>query len=441
MKSKLSLCAGAALGVMLAAGLAAPTQAAPRKASAAAQQAAEIRELRAQIEALTARINAQESAQAQTQATAQQAQAQAQAATTQVQTVQAAADSQIKMIPEQVKTAVAANTPKPKKSWADDTVVSGRMYYDLSHVTNKVDGVKKAPSGDGFDIKRFYVGIDHKFNDTFSGNITTDFQYSSAIGATELYIKKAYLQAKISDALVVRAGSTDLPWVPFVEDVYGYRYVENTLIDRTKFGTSADWGVHASGKLGPIFSYAVAVVNGAGYKNPSRGKGMDVEGRLSAQVDNLIFAVGGYTGKLGKEVQGSPVRHTASRFDALAAYKTKTYRVGVEYFSTKDWNNVTTAASDKADGYSVFGSYAFNDKFSAFGRYDYVKPNKDTASSKKDGSYNIGLTYSPAKIVDFSLAYKHDKVENGTLSTSNGVIGGVRQGTYDEIGIFGQFRY
>lgn len=426
MKSKLSLCAGAALGVMLAVGVAAPSQAATThhkgkkaKPAAASTQAAEIRELRAQVEALTARINAQEAAQQQTQATAQQAQAQAQAATAQVQTVQAAADSEIKTIPTQVKTAVAANTPKPKTSWADNTSVSGRMYYDVSNITNKSDGVRKAPTGTGFDIKRLYIGIDHKFNDTFSANVTTDFQYSSTLGATELYLKKAYLQAKLSDAMVIRLGANDLPWVPFVEDVYGYRYLENTLIDRTKFGTSADWGVHASGKLGGIFSYAVSAVNGNGYKNPSRGKTVDLEGRLSAQLDNVTLAVGGYTGKLGKDTQGAVTYHTASRFDALAAYKTKTYRVGVEYFSTTDWNNVATTTADKADGYSVFGSYAFNDQFSAFGRYDYVKPNKDTANNRKDGYYNFGVTYSPTKIVDFSLAYKHDKVENGTLNTSN----------------------
>lgn len=448
MKSKLSLCAGAALGVMLAVGVAAPSQAATThhkgkkaKPAAASTQAAEIRELRAQVEALTARINAQEAAQQQTQATAQQAQAQAQAATAQVQTVQAAADSEIKTIPTQVKTAVAANTPKPKTSWADNTSVSGRMYYDVSNITNKVDGVRKTPTGTGFDIKRLYIGIDHKFNDTFSANVTTDFQYSSTLGATELYLKKAYLQAKLSDAMVIRVGANDLPWVPFVEDVYGYRYLENTLIDRTKFGTSADWGVHASGKLGGIFSYAVSAVNGNGYKNPSRGKTVDLEGRLSAQLDNVTLAVGGYTGKLGKDTQGAVTYHTASRFDALAAYKTKTYRVGVEYFSTTDWNNVATTTADKADGYSVFGSYAFNDQFSAFGRYDYVKPNKDTANNRKDGYYNFGVTYSPTKIVDFSLAYKHDKVENGTLNTSNGVIGGVTSGTYDEIGLFGQVRY
>lgn len=446
MQNKLSLLTSAAVGVALAAGVAAPVQAKPARKHAAAEsaQAAELRALKAQVQALTERLNAQEAAQAQTQSQAQQAQAQAQAATAQVEQVQTQTTAQIQAIPTQVKTEIAAAAPKPRKVWSDDTVISGRMYYDLSNVSQKSNGVKTTPSGTGFDIKRFYVGVDHRFNDVFSANVTTDFQYSSAISATELYIKKAYLQARVSDALVVRLGSADLPWVPFAEDVYGYRYVENTLTDRTKFGSSADWGVHALGKFadGKV-SYAVSIVDGAGYKAPLRSKGMDIEGRLSVTpIDHLTLAVGGYSGKLGKDTQGAVnVYHTANRFNALAAYTTARYRVGVEYFSAEDWNNVTTTGSDKSKGYSLFGSFGFTDKISAFGRYDWVKPNEDTADDKKDNYYNIGLTYSPAKIVDFSLVYKHDSVENGTLSTSNGVIGGSDKGTYDEIGLFGQFRF
>lgn len=422
MKLRGALLGGAAMSVLLVTGFAAPAQA----ATSAQAQAQELQALREQIQALSDRLAAQEAA-------LQQAQA------AQVQTA-----SQVQTIPTQVQTAVAA-LPKPvaKKSWADDTVVSGRMYYDLSNITQKSDGRRVAPSGTGFDIKRFYVGVDHKFNDTFSANVTTDFQYSSAISSTELYIKKAYLQAKVSDALVIRLGSTDLPWVPFAEDIYGYRYVENTLIDRTKYGTSADWGVHASGKLadGKV-NYAIAVIDGAGYKAPLRSKGMDVEARVSVTpIDHVTLAIGGYTGKLGKETQGATTFHTANRFNALAAYTTKQYRFGVEYFSAENWNNVTTAASDSADGYSVFGSYAFNDKLGAFARYDWVKPNKDTAPAKKDNYFNVGLTYSPAKIVDLSLVYKRDQVERGMLATSNGTIGGANKGTYDEVGLFGQFRF
>ncbi len=51
------------------------------------------------------------------------------------------------------------------------------------------------------------------------------------------------------------------------------------------------------------------------------------------------------------------------------------------------------------------------------------------------------MTYSPAKIVDLSLVYKRDQVDDGTFATSNGTIGGVDKGTYDEVGLFGQFRF
>jgi hypothetical protein len=438
------LLGGAALSVLLAMGISSPTYAATakkHKAPAVSAQTAELRALREQVQALTDRLNAQEAAQQQTQAQAQQAVQQVQ----QVQQVQAQATAQIETIPTQVKTAVAA-IPKPvvKTSWADNTTVSGRMYYNISNIDQKSDGKKQAPSGTGLDIKRFYLGVDHKFNDVFSANLTTDVNYVSNDSETQIYIKKAYLQAKLSDALTVRVGSADLPWVPFVEDLYGYRYVENTLIDRTKFGTSADWGVHALGKLadGKV-SYAISVIDGAGYKAPLRSKGVDIEGRISyVPVDHLTLAIGGYTGKLGKDAEGAaPTFHTAERLDAIAAYTTDKYRAGVEYFNAKSWNNVTTAADDKSNGYSLFGSYNFTPQIAVFGRYDWLKPKADQASNNKDNYFNIGISYEPTKIVDFALLYKRDKVDNGILATSNGNIGGVREGTYDEFGLFGQFRF
>ena len=341
----------------------------------------------------------------------------------------------------------ALKAVKPSSGWWDDTKISGRMYYDLTSVTNKVNGTKTGnANGVGFDIKRFYIGVDHNFNKTFSANITTDFQYDSTIKATELYIKKAYLQAKVSDALVFRFGSTDLPWVPFAEDAYGYRYLENTLIDRTKFGTSADWGVHASGKFGEggMFQYAVAVINGAGYKAPpgagnqTHFNSVDVEGRVSAKVSDFTFALGGYTGKLGKDVgAGVPGLNTATRWDALAAYTTKTTHLGVEYFHADDW---PVTSKNTAEGYSIFGSYYFQPEWGVFGRYDDVEPTKDT-SGIKDKYYTVGVSWSPTKIVDFSLAYKHEKAENGSFGTSNGTIGGATDGVYDEVGIWSQFRW
>ena len=318
---------------------------------------------------------------------------------------------------------------------AQDTKISGRLYADFSNIDKTVDGVEASPSGTGFDIKRLYIGIDHGFNDMFSANVTTDFQYSSAISSTEVYLKKAYVQAKFSDAFVVRVGATDLPWVPYAEDLYGFRFVENTVADRTKFATSADWGLHASGKLNSNFSYAVAAINGNGYKNPSRTKGMDFEGRVSAKFDALNFAVGGYTGKLGQEVAGGVATpNTATRFNAMAAYVGDRSRFGVEYFSANDYSATLVKnpadIDDKADGVSVFGSYRLTPVYTLFGRAEEVKPSKTLSPSQKDKYYNLGVNFTAFKGIQFAAVAKHNEITSTGHKTES-----------NEIGIWTEVRY
>ena len=338
--------------------------------------------------------------------------------------------------------------PASASDWWESTKISGRMYYDITNIDAKRAGVDSTSNGVSFDIKRFYVGIDHKFNDIFSADVTTDFTYDSTVGATQVYIKKAYLEANLSPMLDIRLGSTDLPWVPFVEGINGYRYVEHVLIDRAKFGTSADWGVHLKGKFANgVIQYAISAVNGAGYKKPIRTNGVDFEGRLSAHFKGVTLAVGGYTGKLGT-AHGTSTHHTATRFDALAAYTANGVRVGFEYFKANNWYQVKSTAGDSADGYSVFASYQFSPEWGVFGRYDWVNPSNDIHPDLQETFYNFGIAYTPYKMVDFALVYKHDKATNGYWKTENGTIGGLAfvsgamgEGDYDEVGIFARLRW
>ena len=336
----------------------------------------------------------------------------------------------------------AATAAHAEDASQEKTTVGGKGYFDFTNISQESNGTKTNSSGIGIDAKRFYVGIDHKFDDIWSVNVTTDFNYVSNDSETQVYIKKAYVQAKFDDAFVLRAGSTDLPWVPFVEGLYGYRYVENVLIDHAKFGTSADWGLHASGKFGGVVSYAVSVINGAGYKNPSRSKSVDFEGRLSVEpVKGLTFAAGFYNGKLGQETETNPAENTAQRFDALVAYVNSSIRAGVEYFQAKNWKQVQSATTDKADGYSGWFSYNFNKSVAAFARYDRVKPSKDLAPNLENKYMNLGVAFKPRKNVDLAVVYKQDKVENGTFSTSNGSIGGSVDGKYSEFGVWAQVAF
>jgi len=324
----------------------------------------------------------------------------------------------------------------------NDTRLSGRMYFDFTNIDQKdSDSGKTDKSGIGLDVKRFYLGVDHKFNDVWSMNLTTDFNYSSSDGQTSLFVKKAYVQGKFDDAAVFRIGSTDMPWIPFAEQYYGFRYVENTLTDRLKYGNSADWGLHLGGELGAgkSFNYAVSVVNGNGYKNRGRSKGVDVEGRVGfVPFENMVVAVGGYRGHRGQETENVDAVNTAERGDIMVAYAGDAFRLGAEYFTAKNWNNVLTTATDKADGYSLWGSVAVADDVSLFARYDNAKLSKTLDGASKNVYYNAGVEYRLTPGFRLAGVWKHEQAEQ-TVGTP--VPPHVRNVKTNEIGVFGEVRF
>ena len=481
MKFKSSLyCGVAVMAAMALAAGAADAATAKKKHAAMPAAPSELSLLREQVAALQAKVEQLSAAQAKSAEDAAALQTNQDALATSM----VAQSEGINTMPAKIQKDVLAAVPKPKPSWADNTTVSGRMYYNLSNVEQKTSNQGKiAPTGNAFEIKRFYLGVDHKFNDTFSANLTTDARYNSVekggltgtstsnagsnsgVNDVQLYIKKAYLQAKINDYLTVRAGAADMPWIPFAEEQYGYRFVDKTVTEnRFTVANSADWGVHALGKYS-YFSYAVAIVNGAGYRNPSRSAGLDVEGRLSATVPTaygtFTGAIGGYSGHLGKEQQqvapaGSNVGNTAQRADFLLNYTNGPVRVGGEYFTAKNWanNGVTTTTltgftskgrnADKSEGTSIWGSYQVTPMVSVFGKSEFVQPDKAVvfpSASKKDRFFNVGVNFEPVKIVDLALVYKHYKTTGNNAPAALPVPAVWTSATYDEVGLYGQLRW
>ncbi len=459
--------------------------------------------LASEVETLKAQLAGEVEARHALEAKADAATTQAAAAQTDAHAARAELSSEINTLPATVKADVAAATPKP--GWWGDTKVGGIVFADVSKITQKTPGATAATStaqasngfpaanGPGVDIKRGYLIVEHKFNDIYSANITTDLIYDGTAKSTQLFLKKAYLQAAYSPAFVVRAGDVELPWVPFAEGVEGYRFVENTLIDRIKYGTTTDTSLNVSGQFpaGPFkLGYSVSALDGSGFKSPgdgnfNRARTLDLEGRVNASLGPIVAAVGGYNGQLGKDTEGASYNHTVSRIDALVAYTTPAYRVGVEYVHERNYSGVTTATPIKprGDGYSAFGSVRLTDHFDLFGRYDAVKPEQDVLpssnkanSATKDAYWNFGLDYHPISAIDIALVYKREKVTGGLFTTTNGaaapatltpylasvgatklsylttpnaapagsgIIGGLagQSGTYDEVGIFTQYKF
>src|SRR3954453_11760893 len=205
---------GAALGAITLV-ISAPADAKSRKHVAARKHVAdprdaEIKALEAKVDALTQRLDAQESAQ---QATAQQAQsAQLAAAAAQSQATTALNQTQA----TQVQVAKVTNEVPPldkalKTGWFANTTVSGKAFLNVSNIhqtSTDLAGVttQNAQNGTQTELKRFYLGVDHKFNNSFSANITTDFRYNGNGTSKDvlIYVKKAYLQASLNPAFNVR---------------------------------------------------------------------------------------------------------------------------------------------------------------------------------------------------------------------------------------------
>lgn len=322
------------------------------------------------------------------------------------------------------------------------TSIGGRLYADLSskEIKDEGAGVKSSDSGVGVDVKRFYFTANHDFDATWSAQFQSDIGDAGA-KRYDVFVKKAFLQAKLDNAAIFRLGSADTPWIPFVEGIYGQRYLENTLTDALGFGTSADWGLHFLGKaVDNMLSYDFMAANGKGYSSPSRSKTVDFEGRVSLEpVKDLTFAVGGYSGKRGLETDTAPAKHTATRFDALANWVVGAVKIGGEYFTADNWNRVTQVATDKSDGYSGWLQFMVDKEWTLFGRYDSANPSKDLNPNLKFTYYNLGMQWKPVKAVTGSLAYKYADIKGGTFGTSNGTIGSAvtgQKGKYNEIGLW-----
>lgn len=339
-----------------------------------------------------------------------------------------------------------ADDPKPEQK--PETKISGRIFADLSSrsIKDDVTGAKTNDSGTGIDVKRMYFGISHAFNAnwtaTFVGDIGDKGNPATCsiadvdpdgtgdlppvkVNCTpgggdnrryDLFVKFAYLQYTWSPAAIVRVGAAGMPVVGFEEDMWGYRYIENPLSDRTGFAYSADWGVHFLGRTG-IVNYAASATNGRGFSDPTRSKSVDFEGRLGVEpIKGLNIAVGGYTGKRGLDFDAVPAKNTATRLHAIVAYANERFRVGASYFTADNWFNVTTTEEDTANGATIYGNVNFPGDWTLLARYDTIKPRKDLFPGLKDTYAYVGVQKKVNKAISLALVVKNETFDGATLT-------------------------
>ncbi len=218
-------------------------------------------------------------------------------------------EGEIQTVPGEIQQAEAANEPKP--SWADNTKVG---FIDLDD--------RMEPDADcGFEDERDADGQGQRLWRRYQARLSVhrphiqpdllgepDHRFRTERDHPERRQSATHRQRpararRRSSTPTSRASSTTwrssssfrrrkTPWIPFVEEIYGYRFVDKVIVDNNKFGNSSDWGVEFPRSRSwqrPVRLFGARLRTALAYKNPIRSKTMDVEARANVNWHGFVL--------------------------------------------------------------------------------------------------------------------------------------------------------
>lgn len=247
-----------------------------------------------------------------------------------------------------------------------------------------------------FQVSRSYLGYEYSYSKTISSRILVDATAQSTGGKTVMsgYLRNAYLQFD-NGKFTLRGGLMETEHISTESKFWNYRYVIKPAIDASGMVFPADIGLMAKFRPADAVVFDLGVINGRGFKDLATDTTYKlVSGITVTPAKNLMFR--GYYDLMGP---AGRMQMTAS---ITAAYISQTFTLGTELFTQK---NHLMSKGDDYSGVSVFSSLRFMEKFSVFGRFDYVSSvtpegETDPWNLSKDGSVIIiGADYSPARNV------------------------------------------
>ena len=356
----------------------------------------------------------------------------------------------------------------------DFTQASGD-HFDTGSSKNITDDQANKNIGlaNGFHTTRIYVNLLKEVNDQLSFRITTDQMTIRADGNTEatpfglsgfggagrsnLFIKFAYAQYKLSPALMIRAGLTQTPWIATEEERWGYRFLRPVFWDEQGALVASDMGVAAVGTFfDKLIGYHFMFSNGEGYQNTSPanssdGRGYAGQGRIDLNVlPGLTLSAFGLKETVHNGLSGwNPTREVF-----FAMYAHPLFRIAAEYIMADDHgdNNpvslpttpnsasgskglntgLGTSRFDQGRGY---GGWAWVhipgiESVGIFGRFYSIKPNTATDAGKMTEA-NAGISYEVLKelivaIDDTIISQKLLNLSDGSIETFRDNIIGAR---------------
>jgi hypothetical protein len=298
--------------------------------------------------------------------------------------------------------------PKPKevpKSPFPAGKISGLMFgdyywYDKWHQDQISATNTTAVQGQqGFWFRRLYLTYDLQFNEKFTTRFRLEANSNGQFAGGNLvpYVKDAYLKWTYTGKQQLTLGIQPSLTFDWLEGFWGLRHIEKTPADLYRIDSSRDFGLTASGPIGPVKNlfYAAQLGNESGTGSETeKYKIVRFEGRYDMNPGIALEGLYSY----GKRPNGQN-RKTAQGF---VGFRTKIFRVGGQYLWQERQSGKSSVPDQKLDIWSGFGVWeVLPKKAELFARVDSVKGtlgSADTGLPGADGiDYWIMSTKQPFK--------------------------------------------
>ena len=336
------------------------------------------------------------------------------------------------------------------KTYAADTKVEGRiygtwwMYMNDSTFVNGENAVDQKGFNQ-FSLDRSYMTLKSKLTDYTSVTITSDLRTITGYSGYAMILKNGYANIKMpfKPALSLSLGLQPTKFLDYVDNqVWGHRYIERSVGDRTGLWTSADLGAtidYAFGQSGTQGAVGLSIWNGTSYSNlveNNKNKDFNFYAAYKPLINNPKFD---RTILVGSVYMGTQNVVIDTSMDA-GDYKRQIISVAgkVNYgayldFGAEYWSNTLgegAGADDLKQSAISFNAALYAKPFVSdksalrtldlLFRYDIFDPNTDSDAGKNNMNMMIvGLECAPVKGINASLNYRSYGFENSNLDSQN----------------------
>ncbi len=319
-------------------------------------------------------------------------------------------------------------------SFAQQSRLNIYGFFDMeAEVNNKNSAGKKWT----FDQHHLNILASYQLDDQY--RVATEIEwehgpmFSSSGGSGNIYLAKAFLEYKYSDAFLVRAGKFMSPFGIYNERHDATPTFLSTFLPSSVYGK---WDLsfggegrlfakHATGVqiLGNLFNqkwalkYQVYISNGRGpdesAKDNNNNKGFGWRFVLSPPVEELRIGISYYSDKNGV---ANNAKQSTLGFDA--EFDISSFHLEAEYFLPHlekiDTSGTPIGKFWDVNGYYILAAYTFFDRLTPFARYEFFDPDIDV-NQNGENIIIAGINYALSTSVYFKAEVHGRRFQDASI--------------------------